>query len=313
MMTFSEIKQQVVNMIERSDSAFGTRIEGYINQRYRNIAKRRPWFSLCRQITVQQVAGQNYIILPAWVSQVIDVHQTETPIVLALQRYYNFIKGNVDVKSDTGHPTKAMPVGKIGVKAALPAAGVITVVSDDVDDTTQKVRVSGYNANGVPIEEQLSLNGTSTVTGAVTFSAEAGLEPWFSKDGDTQGIVTVKRSTTTLAELGPKERRVWYGKWVVHPQPIAANNLYLTVKKNILPMSNTDDSPEIEGIEDAIIQGAYAQCLEEKRQFQKASEAWKHYEQEIDVALSLEPVFAENFQDQMTPDIIRDPIDTHYK
>ena len=80
-----------------------------------------------------------------------------------------------------------------------------------------------------------------------------------------------------------------------------------------MKLVNTDDVPEIENIDDALIQGAYAQCLEEKRQFQKAAEAWKHYEEEIQLAIEQEPVFTENFQDQLLPEITRDEIDLPHR
>ena len=81
MLNLGEIKTQVSNMIERPDASFLTRIEGYVNQRYRNIAKRRPWIDLCRQMTITESTSLNYIILPSYVWGVIDIHQTDTPML----------------------------------------------------------------------------------------------------------------------------------------------------------------------------------------------------------------------------------------
>lgn len=313
MLNFDAMKTQVSTAIERVDASFLLRIGGYLNQRYRNISKRRPWIGLCRQITITETVGQNYIVLPGWVEQVIDIHQTDTPVVLALQRYYNFINRHINDKSDTGNPFVATPVGKIGVLASLPSSGVITLVSSSGSDVTQTVRVRGYNTNGVPIDESITVTGLATATGLLSFASTPGYEPFFSKSADTVGTLTISRGSTVLAYLGPRESEIFYSKWLIHPQPNTANSLYLTVKKKIQQLTQAEDVPEIAGIDDAMIQGAYAQALEEKRQFQKATSVWARYEEEINLAIGLEPVFQENFQDQMAPDITRGADDLPYQ
>ena len=312
MLNLGEIKTQVSNMIERPDASFLTRIEGYVNQRYRNIAKRRPWIDLCRQMTITESTSLNYIILPSYVWGVIDIHQTDTPMLLALQRYYNFINRHIQDKADTGNPMIATPVGRIGVQTVMPSDSVITVTSSVTTDITQIVRVRGYNSNGVAIEETIALNGTTSVPGLLTFSSLAGSEPWFSKDTTTNGVISILSGATTIARIAPGDVDVSYNKWSLWPKPTNPNTLYLTFKKDIFPLVNDEDVPEIRKIEDALIQGAYAQCLEEKRQFQKASQAWVHYEEEIQQAINNEPVFEQNFQDQLTPEIVRGADDLPY-
>lgn len=312
MLNLSDIKTQVSNLIERPDAAFLTRIEGYVNQRYRNIAKRRPWFGLCRQITITETVGQNFIILPGWVEQVIDIHQTSTPVVLALQRYYNFINKHLNDKADTGDPFHATPIGKIGILAALPSNSVITIVSSSASDITQTVRVRGYDVNGVPVDDSIAVNGTTPVPGTVTILSTAGYEPFFTKSGNTVGTIAIKSGATVLAYLGPREFEIAYSKWLLHPNPNTANPLYLTVKKKIQLLTQAEDVPEIQGIEDALIAGSFAMCLEEKRQFQKAATKWTQYEEEIILAINQEPVFQENFEDQFAPQITRNADDLPY-
>lgn len=312
MLNFGDIKTQVSNLIERPDAAFLTKIGGYVNQRYMNCAKRRPWIGLCRQITITETVGQNNIILPGWVESVIDIHQTATPVVLALQRYYNFINRHINDKSDSGDPFVATPVGRIGILASLPSSSVITIVSSSASDITQTVRVRGYTAAGVPVDDSISLNGTTPVPGTITISSLAGYEPFFAKSGDTVGTITIKSGSTTIAVLGPREFEVFYNKWLLWPQPNTANPLYLTVKKKIQLLTQAEDVPEINGIDSALIQGAFASSLEEKRQFQKAAMAWQHYEEEIALAIQQEPVFQENFQDQLMPEVVRNADDLPY-
>lgn len=313
MLNLGDMKTQVSTLIERVDSSFLTRIEGYINQRYRNVEKRRPWIGLCRQISIPQVSGQNYLILPSWVQSVIDIHQTDTPVVMALQRYYNFIHRHIDDKADTGDPFIATPVGRIGIITAMPSSSVITVVSSSASDVTQTIRVRGYSTTGTPIDESITVTGTTPVAGLITFSSVLGYEPWVTKSADSVGTISIKSGSTVIAYLGPRESETFSMKWLLHPQPNAAHTLFLTVKKHIQKLTQAEDVPEISSIEDALIQGAYAQCLEEKRQFQKAAQIWEHYEQEIELAIQQEPVFQENFQDQLTPEIIRNADDLPYQ
>lgn len=312
MLNFGDIKTQVSNMIERPDAAFLTKIGGYVNQRYMNCAKRRPWIGLCRQITITETVGQNYIVLPSWVESVIEIHQTSTPVVVALQRHYNFINRHINDKSDSGDPFVATPVGRIGVLAALPSDSVITTVSSSTSDVSQTVRVRGYNASGAPVDESIALGGTIAASGSVVFPSLAGYEPFFSKSGDTVGTITIKSGSTTIAILGPREFEVFYNKWLLWPQPNVANPLHLTVKKKIQLLTQAEDVPEITGIDSALIQGAFASSLEEKRQFQKAAMAWQHYEEEIALAIQQEPVFQENFQDQLMPEVVRNADDLPY-
>lgn len=313
MLNLGLMQTQISNMIERTDASFLTRITGYINQRYRNIAKRRPWIDLCRQLTVVENVSNNYIILPSWVSNVIDIHQTDTPVVIALQRYFNFINRHINDYADTGNPFIATPVGRIGLAVLMPSNSVITIVSSSSSDVTQTIRVKGYDStNLVGATDSIAINGTTPVAGTVSFSSTGGYEPWFSKSGNTVGTISIKSGSTVLATLGPQETDAAYTKWALHPAPSQANNLYVTLKKEIVPLINSEDVPEIRNCEDAIIQGAYAQCLEEKRMFQKAAQAWQHYEDEITQLIQQEPVFQENFQDQLLPEVVRNADDLPY-
>lgn len=53
----------------------------------------------------------------------------------------------------------------------LTTSSVISLVSTSAsDDATKKVRLIGFNASGDVIQEEVALNGTSTVTGTLSFS-----------------------------------------------------------------------------------------------------------------------------------------------
>lgn len=311
MLIYTQIKQQAGILCERIDSSWLTKVDGWANQRYTDIIERRPWMALLRQIQITCVAGQNYVILPQEVSQVIDVHQLETPIILALRRYYNRLRRDLSTVAGSGSPIELNPMGLIGIKAALPSTGVITVESSSASDSTQKIRIHGFDANKLPVTELLTLNGTSAVTSTISLNHTEGYEPQFSKDGVTVGYITVKRSSTTIAEISPRDLTVRYMKWLCNPTPSSATTLYLTFKKKVRKLEFDEDVPEIE-CENAIIRGTFAQALTKKRQFAKAQQEWEGYEAAIGVLESREPKFDENFNDQWFPIVQRETIDQQW-
>lgn len=317
MLNFSEIKTQVGNLVERTDSAFLTKIEGWINARYRYIVGLRPWFALLRQSTISTTSGQNYIILPNEVEEIIDIHERTNAIIIALRRYYNNLKRNLDSDLTTqGVPIQANPIGTIGVLAALPSNGTITMSSSSGSDTTQTVRIRGYNASLVPVTEAITLNGTSTQTSANTYTATEGYEPKFSKDSDTIGIVTITRGATTIATLSSNERESRYKKFRLFPVPNQTYTLYITWKKRIYKLENSDDTPELE-CDDALIRGAFADALREKRQFGRAASIEGSEENplpgtfaaELKALINREPNFQDNFEEQWMPRIERCEVD----
>lgn len=320
MRTFSELKTDVGNLLERTDSQMLSKIGQFLNQGYRYIFNYRPWFSLLRQQTFSSTAGLDYFITGAEVEAVIDLSQRQTPIVLAMQRYYALLNKNFDAMLlTTGNPSIASPMGEVGVIAALAANGTISMVSSSASDTTQNVRITGYDANKVPITELVALNGTSTATSTNTFSSAEGFEPRFQKDADTAGVVTITAGSVTLARLSATDRDLRMKKWKVWPAFQNSLTMYMTYKKRILPLVNAEDCPEME-CDNALIMFAYARALQEKRQFAKAKEVYGvkdidgaatpgSFLSELDALIAKEPQFGENFTDQFTPIVERDPID----
>lgn len=320
MRTFSELKSDVGNLLERTDSQMLSKIEQFLGQGYRYIFNFRPWFSLLRQQTFSSTAGLDYFITGPEVEMVVDLSQRQTPIVLAMQRYYALLNKNFDAMLlTTGNPSIAAPMGEVGVIAPMAANGTISMSSSSASDTTQYVRVSGYDANSVPINERVTLTGTSTASTTNTFSSREGFEPRFQKDSDTAGVITITAGAVTLARLAPTDRDLRMKKWKVWPAFQSSLTMYMTYKKRIIPLVNAEDCPEIE-CDNALIMFAYARALQEKRQFAKAKEVYGtrdidgtptpgSFLSELDALVAKEPQFGENFTDQFIPIVERDPVD----
>ena len=320
MQTYGDMQTAVGALLERSDSYMATKIKVFLNDAKRYIDGLRPWTSLLRQTTFQSVAGLDYFITDTNVDKIIDVSQHATPIVLALTRYYNMLQRRIDVITTSGNPVMATPAGNIGIMAAMPSDGTISIVSSSANDTTQIVTIQGYiTGTLVAVRETLTLTGTTPVVSSYTYSAKSGYEPQFSKNSDTAGVITVTTGSTVLAYIPPQERAVVYAKWKVWPIFASSITMYLTYKKKSYGMSNPSDVTEVD-CANALIMFAYARCLMEKRQISKAHQVMGIVDQdgkypagsfqaEIDSLIAREPVFSENFIDQFQPIINKDSID----
>jgi hypothetical protein len=148
--------------------------------------------------------------------------------------------------TDTGTSKYYIPFGLEYVRAQPGSAGVATVVSSSASDTTQSVRINGL-VSGAQTSESISLNGTTTATGTVTWDAgTVNTLTVFSavKSAVTVGRVTVARGSDTLAIIPPslfaEERHPVY----LWPEPAAANTIRGHVLRRPRKMVNAEDFPD---------------------------------------------------------------------
>ena len=107
---------------------------------------------------------------------------------------------------------------------ALPlisTASQLDVASSDAGDTSQVVRLIGLDADYNEIAENVSLNGTSTVTTTNSFKA---INDFITTSGNCAGNVTAKISTTVYAQITAGTGRNQASIFTVP----ASHSLYLT-------------------------------------------------------------------------------------
>jgi hypothetical protein len=103
---------------------------------------------------------------------------------------YDTITGQITATQFIAAATKD-ELGRVTERTAdIPAPGVLDVASDNVADTTQTITVYGLDASNVPIKESIALNGTTNVTGSVSFTKVLGCV----LDAAGAGTVTVSDS-----------------------------------------------------------------------------------------------------------------------
>jgi hypothetical protein len=107
--------------------------------------------------------------------------------------------------TETGTPYKWAFVCQSEVQNITTAAGVVSVSSSSASDTNITLIVRG-KVSGVERIESLTLNGTSTVTGTLSFDAD-GIES-VCLGSYPVGIVTVLQGAQTLSVLPPGYLRI---------------------------------------------------------------------------------------------------------
>lgn len=95
--------------------------------------------------------------------------------------------------------------------AQIAATDNVEILSSNAGDTTQVLTLTGRNAAGLYISENLNLNGVSVVTSAAAFERVLSA----TLDGDAAGNVTVRRATgDTLIGTIPAGERGFYANFI---------------------------------------------------------------------------------------------------
>ncbi len=96
-------------------------------------------------------------------------------------------------------------VGQSSCQAVSTAAGTVSVVSSDNDDTSFSAIIQGKVA-GIQRYEILELTGATAVTGTLSFAADQALD--ISVENKPEGVITVTHGSATVASIPPKQRRI---------------------------------------------------------------------------------------------------------
>lgn len=276
MLTLNDMKTQVSRMINKSDSAFLTKLEDFINQRQNDIVRRWTWPQLITQTTVTSTAGLETVIMPKDMEYIIEIHDRVNDVVLFPSDPSSQTRSDV-----SSIDAQAIPhiywLLEDTVLAQPTSSSVMAISSSDATDTTQTVRVWGISS-GEETTDQVNLSGTGT---ASTVNAYTRIDR-ISKSDVTAGVVTITSNgaTVTVSTIAQRDFTSRHTKIRLHRVPNAAIVYNLTYYKRIPRLQFSDDVP-VFPIHQALIIGAYAQALEEQRQFSKAQFEWTKYESEI--------------------------------
>ena len=261
MRTRKEIRDRVAT--DTRETQINTTIEEYINQTLAEIndpawafeqvvamrGYNHLWSFNRRKTSLATVASTEFYQLPRDIDKISLIRQTSTPTKIRYipdDLFYDYIPN----PTATGTPKWYRIWEEEGVSVRLSVDDMLEVVSSNTADTTQTVRVVGYDTDGLLRTESISLNGTTAVAGLITFDYNATEKKplRISKSADTTGVITVREKTadTTLVKLAPSERAGRFKIVSFYPIPSSAINLYLEYFTRIRRLEGDNDVPDLD-------------------------------------------------------------------
>jgi len=251
-----EIRDSVLNTARQTNTQIGSLVNDFINLTLNEINDpgwayprknfTHNWSWLRRKTTFSTVASTEDYVLPRDVDKIQVVRQTASPIKLRAIDDDTFYLGRPDPSTTEGNPRWYRLWENEGVSTQLSTADTVDVVSSSASDAGSaelSVTVWGTDANGSVVSENYQLNGTTKVSGTITFAAG----PLFvSKQKDTTGDITVTEASgsTTLVVVGREERVPQFQVMSLFPIPSSVITIYLEYYTRIRELKNDSDVPQ---------------------------------------------------------------------
>lgn len=268
LLTFDTMKTRVGRRIQKTDATFLTKIEDWLNERYaycldRFINAKGP---IIKTKSVTATADAETLVLGKDVDAILDVHDRVNDVHLTVSDPSAGGRETADIQDTSGIPKRYWREEDT-VNAQPTAASVIAIVSSAAGDTTQKVRLWGVS-NGEEVTELVSLNGTTSVNSANSYTRLDRV----SKDGNTTGRITGTSNAAAVTNfiMAPTEVSPRYVKihLVRRPDSAIVYTLTYVVKPQLL--ANAEDVPLVD-CSTAMVVGAFADALVEQKQFESAA------------------------------------------
>lgn len=168
---------------------------------------------------------------------------------------------------ETGQAYRYMMMPDSPLLIPLSSASKINVASSSAADTATKVTIWGKDStSGIDVTEQLTLNGTSTVTSANTYSSIISVtkEP-------TVGNVTIKQGSTVQGYMMAWEDRSLYRRIRLLPSPTAAATYYFECVRRFMPLVFDEEAVLIQKAESVIFDLLVAELFEMNDMYERGS------------------------------------------
>lgn len=271
---FVNIYGNVGTLVQDTSSAMATIIKVFCNNTYREILRRLNWDVINNSYTISVVAGTQDYILPSDFGKEVYVNDSTNKLAIPFIDFQTLAEKYADTLASTGDVSR-YTIFNDTIRTQPSSASTISFVSSSTADVTQSVRVKGIDANGVEIEETITLNGTTASPTTNSYTKVRNI----SKSATTTGTVTGTSNSgaVTVAVLAPADLVHQVVKMRLHYIPADALTLAVPYHINPYPLSNDYDFPVID-CADGIELGATAQAWRYKRQMSKAQEYERLFE-----------------------------------
>jgi hypothetical protein len=244
--TLDQNRDQIASTIR--DTQISSLLTDFINLSLAEIHSYHTWTWLRRKTTFDTVASQENYNLDEEVGEIALLRQRSTPVKLIQvpdEFFYKVLPNIEDLSTDT--PRFYRLWEESGFSTNITTAETITVVSSSASDTSSfSVRVTGRDANGLIIQETITLNGLTGVASSTTFQANGLIS--IAKSAATTGTITVTgtTSTTTMVRIAPTQIAPRFKRISLYPIPNAAITLYLEYYEAFRELINDNDIPQMD-------------------------------------------------------------------
>jgi hypothetical protein len=209
----SKMRADPITVLSSDPTTDAFRAQVAVNRAVRRIWNHAKWTFRRKTYTFSTVAAQTDYILDKSVGQIYSVLSANQPYKLQPISRFNLDKLDPQ-RTLTGDP-RLVAISDISpVIVQTAAASVISVVSNNVLDITQKVLVKGV-VGGQVFYEQLALNGTTPALTTNSFTSIISI----TKSDVTLGQVIVTAGATTLLVLGALEKTAYLRIMTLYPIP----------------------------------------------------------------------------------------------
>jgi hypothetical protein len=251
-MNFRDIIDQVLGLAgQGSSGSFENLVKVSINSTYKRILDTGLIPHEHREFAFTTVASTSQYGMPIYVRSIKNIEDPDNDRALVVSNAREFDHAYAG-RTDSGDPTQYYSLGARGVEKFPNSDGTISLVSDSsADDGSDfKIRITGFDDNGILVTEQITMDGTSSVTTANSYSATLGIERIVKEPASGKtftGNVTVKDDDANTIAIIP----VWWSSpdyiWLeFQPVPSSAITYTLRVEMRKPPLVNNGDWPEFD-------------------------------------------------------------------
>jgi len=275
MYNFGEIVSTIGKLVQRSeDTAYANNIKVWVNLSLQTLYNSYDHFIELQNVhNFTTVDGTKRYYMPSDFEKPIRFYDITNDKPIAIKTYQEYFDANIaniaDATEDDAGSAYFTEV--VGVKVQISTSGdTIVVDSSSTADTTQTVRIEGYLDSALTIIgfEELTLNGTTDVSGTTTFYKILNV----SKSADTTGYVTLRNSSlTALTTLSDIERVSRHKAFDMGLIPGSADSMRVIYKKKFRRLVDDEDYPFIDADDYLIFDTAATAMVQEKEDINRAS------------------------------------------
>jgi len=220
-----------------------------------------------REFAVTSVANQRSLGMPLWVRNILNIEDTDTPQMLNETSARMFDRTRAG-STETGTPSSFFILQSKGVQKNPAEDGQLTVVSSEAGDAGSdfKVRVEGFDTNGLLVSELFAINGTTPVSTSNSYSSSMGVERIVKVPAEGKafsGTITLKDSSgNAIAEI-PEAWESPDFLWIdLDPIPGSVINYTVRAEMRVPPLYHDYDWPKFdEQFHDLLIWGVTQDLL----------------------------------------------------